>query len=158
MPPWVFCSESGTPLDEENLGSYLETGTLYCLIGDPNRLEGVAIIDQTDIEFVGTDQRVRILLDQMPGTPLWGTIAEISEIDLEVAPRALVAHEDLPTVTDAAGVTRPASTTYQARVVLDDHAQTLVIGASGRAKIHVAPQSLGQRLYRFLSGTFRFEL
>ncbi len=157
-PPNALNHWSGTPLDDDNQGSYLETGTLFCLIGDPDRLEAHLIIDQSDIEFVGQDQRVEIMLDQSPGTVLWGTIIEIAELDLEETPKELLAHDDIATEVDDNGVTRPVNTTYQARVSLDDHEQHLLIGAPGRAKIHVAPQTLAQRLYRYLSRTFRFEL
>ena len=44
---------------------------------------------------------------------------------------------------------------YQARVVLDEPADTpLLPGTRGRAKITVEPQSLAQRLYRFLQQMF----
>ena len=81
-----------------------------------------------------------------------------AEIDLKVAPRDLIDHEDLPTRTDDSGVRRLLSTAYQARVRFDKHTQPLFIGAQGRAKIDVAPRSLADRLYRYLSRTFHFEL
>ncbi len=149
---------SGTPLDDENLGALLEAGTLYCLIGNPARLEAVLVIDQADLEFVRKGQRVRMALGQLPGDTLWGTIDEISEIDLKIVPRELTAAKQLPTVTDPSGIARPLSASYQARVVLDEHPHALLLSAPGRAKIHVAPQTLGKRLYRYLSSTFRFEL
>lgn len=157
-PPDALDRWNGTPLDDENKDSYLETGTLFCLIGDPDRLEAHLIIDQRDVEFVGRDQRVEIMLDQSPGTVLWGTIVEVAELDLEETPKELLAHDDIATEIDDNGITRPVHTTYQARVELDDHEHHLLIGAPGRAKIHVAPQTLAKRLYRYLSGTFRFKL
>jgi putative peptide zinc metalloprotease protein len=158
QPPGELASWSGNPLDERNLGSYLETGTLLCRVGDPQRTEAVLIIDQTDVEFVRRGQRVRIQFNHLPGTALAGTILEVAEIDLKVAPRDLIDHEDLPTRTDGSGVRRLLSTAYQARVRFDKHAQPLFIGAQGRAKIDVAPRSLYDRLSRYLSRTFHFEL
>ena len=43
---------SGLPFDAKNLGCFLETGTLFCLIGQPDTMEAVLVVDQTDIEFV----------------------------------------------------------------------------------------------------------
>lgn len=149
---------SGTPLDRLNIGSYLETGTLFCLVGDPARLEAVLVIDQADVEFVRVGQTVRFALDQTPGHFLTGTIADIAKIDLKVAPPELVTGGDLPTLTDDSGVTHPLNASYQARVTLDEHPQQLLLGASGWAKISVAPRSLGQRAYHYLSKTFRFDL
>ncbi len=149
---------SATPLEPKNAGSFLETGTMLCQIGDPNRLEAVLVIDQANIEFVRAGQRVRIQLDQLPGQVLEGNITEIAEIDLEEAPQELAMHDELPTRIDESGTIRPISTAYQARVKLAEQHPALVIGTTGRAKIHAAPQSLGRRLARYLARTFRFEL
>ncbi|MDQ3332278.1 MAG: hypothetical protein M3552_16780, partial [Planctomycetota bacterium] len=51
---------SGTPLDDWNLGCHLEPGTLYCLVGDPNRIEAVAIVEEGSIAFLKSGQRVRL--------------------------------------------------------------------------------------------------
>jgi len=147
----------GNPLQPRNLGCHLETGALFCLVGDPSRLDAVLIIDQADRKFVRIGQRVRIRLDEVPGEILEGTITEIAKNDLKVVPRELDGG-DLATRTDRHGVSRPLETSYQARVELDAHAHRLLTGARGRAKILVDAQPLGQRLYRYLKRTFNFEL
>jgi putative peptide zinc metalloprotease protein len=152
LPRWT-----GTPLDAHNRGSFLETGTLVCSIGDPNRLEAMLAIDQTEIEAVRVGQRVRIQLDQSISGDLWGAITEIAKVDLKVAPRELNGQE-LPTRRDEFGISRPVRPTYQARVELDAHEQILLNGAAGRAKIYAEPRSLARRLYRYVLNTFRFEL
>jgi putative peptide zinc metalloprotease protein len=156
-PEGQLGSWTGTPLDAENVGTYLEAGTTYCLIGDPRRLEAVLVVDQADVQFVREGQRVRILLDETPGQSLWGKVSQISAMDLKVAPRELARHESLPTRPDEAGTPRPVSPSYQVRVELEPHQTPLLIGASGDAKIHVEPQSLLGRLARYLSRTFRLE-
>ncbi|HUT12002.1 MAG TPA: HlyD family efflux transporter periplasmic adaptor subunit [Thermoguttaceae bacterium] len=148
----------GHPLQPQNLGCYLDTGTLFCLVGDPSRLEAVLVIDQADRNFVRTGQRVRIQLDEAPGEILPGTIAEIAENDLKVVPRELAGGGDLLTRTDQRGIRRPLETSYQVRVRLDDHDHRLLVGARGRAKILVDAQPLGQRFYRYLKRTFNFSL
>ena len=153
LPGW-----SGTPLDECNVGSFLETGTLFCLVGDPERVEAVLIVDQTDIELVKVGQAVEIVWNDRPGRVVRGTVAEISDLDLEVAPQELLAHEDLPLTRDASGVPRPVSASYQVRVRLEGGIGSRVIGMQGRAKIETPQQSLARRLYRYLSRTFRFKL
>lgn len=156
--PGELAKWSGTPLDPLNLGSYLETGTLFCLVGDPNSLEAVLVIDQADIEFVRVGQTVRLSLDQTQGQFLAGKITDVAKIDLKVTPPELITGGNLPTLTDESGVARPLSASYQARVMLDDHPQQLLLGSSGWAKINVAPLSLGRRTYHYLSKTFRFDL
>jgi putative peptide zinc metalloprotease protein len=149
---------SGTPLEPHNRGCHLETGTLVCLVGDTNALEAILIIDQSEIEFVAPGQKVRIQLDQDPGEILTGVISELSEVELEVTPRELIAAGNIATRADDHGRPRPVSTSYQARVELDAQASSPLIGESGRARIEVAPLSLGRRLVRLLGRTFRMEL
>ena len=146
----------GSPLEDRNLGCHLETGTLFALVGDPSRLEAILVIDQSDMKFVRAGQRVRIQLNELPGNVLQGTIAEIARTDLKVAPRELAGGKDLLTRIDKLGVRRPLETSYQARVMLDDHGHNLLTGARGRAKILADSQPLGRRLYRYLRRTFNF--
>jgi putative peptide zinc metalloprotease protein len=153
LPTW-----SGTPLEPRNRECQLESGTLVCLVGDPNALEAILVIDQSEIEFVAPGQNVRIQLDQGPGEILTGVISELAAVEMEVTPRELLAAGHLPFRTDDRGRPRPASTSYQARVKLDARNRPLLIGESGRARIEAAPLSPGRRLVRLLGRTFRLEL
>ncbi len=151
-------SWAGLPLDRENRGCFLDSGTFLCQIGDPEKFEASLVIDQQDMEFVRAGQEVQIQLDQHPGRHLLGTVREIAEIDLKVTPAELLPAGTLPTRSDETGVHRPVGTVYQARVSLESSAMPLLIGEAGRAKVHAAPLSLARRLSRYLSHTFRFEL
>jgi len=155
LPAW-----SGTPLEKTNLGANLDNGVLLCRIGDPRQLETVLAIDQSQIEFVREGQRVDFQLEQLPGKRFTSRIDQVSRLDLKVSPRGLSNKTggDLVTQTDAAGYERPVETTYQASAELDDKEGVLFLGARGRARIHVGYQTLGRRLWRSLSNTFRFEL
>ena len=153
LPTW-----SGTPLDERNMGCYLERGTLFCRIGDPERLEAVLAVDQTDIDCVRAGQLVRVQLEALPGQVLSGTVSEIARMDLQVASQELAAHDDFTTRASPHGLPRPTNAAYQVRVSLDEHRVRPQINSSGRAKIHVAPRSWGVRLYRYLRYTFGLEL
>lgn len=151
LPSW-----SGQPLDRANEGAFLETGTLFCLVGDPQSLEGLLLIDQADIALVQAKQRVRIWIEQSPSGCLTGQIEDLSQIDADAVPPELVAAGMLPLATQADGKTQLSGVFYQAKVSLAPHDAVLLPGATGRARIDVAPLSLGQRLVRYLSGTFRF--
>jgi putative peptide zinc metalloprotease protein len=152
LPTWT-----GTPLDERNRGCVLETGVLFCLIGDPQRLEAVLYVDQSDLELVQRDQRVRLRVETLPGWLLTGMVTEISQRDAKVAPRELTP-QDLPLEVGPDGIARPIEAAYQVRVALDDHDQLLPVGSRGRGKVVVSAQPLGRRLYRYLSQTFTFRL
>jgi putative peptide zinc metalloprotease protein len=151
LPSW-----SETPLELHNLGAYLQTGTMFCLIGDPNDFEAVALIDQADVDFVHPGAPASIKLDELPNTTLDGTVAAVAQIDLQVAPRELSDRGDLPSRVDASGADHPLETVYQARITFDDHSLPLRSRTAGRAKIDAASQSLGARVWRSLEGTFQF--
>lgn len=144
----------GTPLEPENRGCTLQTGTLLCLVGDPRRTEAVVIIDEADLPLVRVGQQVRIQLEQTPGNVLRGTIRELAAHDMESIPRELLGTGELAARIQG-GTATPLTKTYQARVELEGQEVPLQIGAPGRAKIVVAPQSLVARVRRFLDRTFR---
>ena len=147
-----------TPLDEENRNAWLDTGTLFCIVGDLEKMEAVLVVDQTEIEFIRRDQLVEINLDEYPGEIWTGRIHEIATIDLQVAPRALSqkAGGGLSTETDEAGAERPSSVTYQARVELANSDERLLPGFRGRAKVHVGSRTFGAAVLRYLAETIRF--
>ncbi len=153
--PHALFRWTGTPLDSENLGAMLSTGTLVCLVGKPDEFEATLHIDQRDVELVQAGQRVTIRLDHLPNAVLEGDIVEIARLDLDVMPRELAAAGDLPAREERDGRARPIDTWYQARVKFDGKPAHLIARMHGRAKIAVAPQSTGSRLMRWLKQTFR---
>ncbi len=150
---------TGTPFDPANRGCHLKTGELLCLIGDPTQMEAQLVIDQGDIEFVQEGVEVEIKLDELKGQTLRGVIEEVSRSDLKASPRNLSnkAGGDLATATDAGGLERPLSTSFQARVRLENPDVLLRLGLRGTAKIHAGRQTLAARFYRYLSQTFRIK-
>ncbi|MCH7727327.1 MAG: HlyD family efflux transporter periplasmic adaptor subunit [Planctomycetes bacterium] len=155
LPRW-----SGTPLEIRNVGAYLSDGELVCRVVDPRRLEAILAIDQSEIEFIRPGQTVDIVLEQLPGRQFSGKINRISQVDMKYSPTTLSekAGGDLLTKTDSGGRERPVNVTYEASVELDNPTGQILIGASGRARIHVGSKSLGQRLWRYLNETFNFDL
>jgi putative peptide zinc metalloprotease protein len=129
------------------------------MIGDPDKMEAVLVVDQTEIEFIRQNQLVEVNLDEYPGEKWTGRINEIATIDLQVAPRALSskAGGGLSTETDKAGAERPASVSYQARVALENNDERLSPGFRGRAKVHVGSRTLGKAILRYLADTIRFK-
>jgi putative peptide zinc metalloprotease protein len=156
LPPEELPEWTGTPLEPENRDAWLATGTLLCLVGSPGELEGRLVIDQADIDLVNVGQVVRLHLDETPGEIVTGTIEEISQLDLDVAPPELVAAGVLPMRGDSESP-QLASTAFLARVTLDEHDHPLLVRTTGDAKVLVEPASLAWRLWRYLSRTFRFE-
>ncbi|MHC4401345.1 MAG: hemolysin D [Planctomycetota bacterium] len=179
-PPWIpkrdpveaqLPSWHGTPLEPRNLGCYLEKGVTFCRIGELEHMEAILVIDQDDVDFVAAGQEVEIKLDELPhdtfldhqldGKRVNLTIDKVASDALKTPSRRMGTKSggDLPTETDPdTGVEKTQSPSYQARVFLENPHGLLRLGLLGRAKIHVAPQSLGRRCWRFLTRTFNFEL
>jgi len=133
---------------------------MLCQIGDPTKMQAILVVDQNDIEFIHENQEVALKLDSRPGDLLPGRITEIANVDLKVSPRSLSNKSggELATKTDESGKERPLSTSYQARVPIDDPEQLLVMGLKGRAKIYAGRLTLAQQAWRYITRTFNFEL
>jgi hypothetical protein len=147
-------SWSDVPLADRNVNTYFDTGTMLCLVGDPNRFEAILHVEQSDIDLVREGQTVRMVLDHQPDRVLQGRVVEIAKLDLKVMPRELAAARDLPARVDRGGAARPLNTWYQARVVFDDQPAQLVARVHGRAKIAVDPQSIAAQCARFVAQAF----
>lgn len=156
LPRW-----QGTPLEPENVGSYLESRELFCQIGNPQQMEAILVIDQADIEFVDTTQKVDLKLDELPGETFHGEIAEVAKIDLKVTPHRLSSRSggDVASKADPqTGVERPQTTSFQARVPLEAEEGVLRIGLRGHAKVHTAWLPLSTQLWQLIAHTFHFRM
>jgi putative peptide zinc metalloprotease protein len=156
LPSW-----SGTPLDKESYRPFLKEGVLFCLVGDPRNLEAVLVIDQGDIDFIKPGQDVDLKFDALPHDTLHGKIERISDTNLKITPQRIstTTHGELPSKKDPdTGVESPQSASYQAIVPITDDEGVMIVGLTGRAKIHTDRLSLGARLWRLIMNTFNFRL
>jgi putative peptide zinc metalloprotease protein len=158
LPSW-----KGSLLDPENSGASLQSNDELCRIGDPNHFEALMAVDQADINSIHAGQKVRIKLDAYSGDVFEAVIESEQDISRKPMPfspesMAVQAGGALATQTDASGAPRPISATYQVKVPLPEGMRDFKIGQRGRAKISAAPQSVGQRFWRFITRTFHFEL
>ncbi len=138
---------NGTPLEMRNLGATFQPGTLFCQIGDPDKFDAIMVVDQVDIESIHLGQKVKVMLDESPGKVYEGDITEISPEEMKVVSKQLSNKSggSVETKTDESGVPKPASTSYEARVPLDDSDGILLPGLKGEAKISADYHSLGWR-------------
>ncbi|WP_146501971.1 biotin/lipoyl-binding protein [Rubinisphaera italica] len=149
---------SGTPFQPKNKGAWLETGTLFCLIGEASQYSAILLIDQTEIDRVRRDQRVDIRVAEYPARSWRGRIRDLSTNRIEFAPRetSIKTGGTLQTETNADGLERPLNSTYEARVPLEISDESILPGFRGTAKIHIGSQPLGKAWWRTLVTLFRF--
>jgi putative peptide zinc metalloprotease protein len=147
LPTW-----SGTPFDNENLGSHLETETVVCLLGDPKKLVAIAMIEQSQLKRIRIGQSVRIMVDELHNRVLTGSVKEIARSEAEQLPPELIAKQLLPPTT-----TTSPSRYYAVSIELSAGPNPL-LWSSGKAKIVVTPISLAEAVYEQLCNTFRIDL
>jgi putative peptide zinc metalloprotease protein len=154
LPMW-----SGSPLDEENLGAVLLPSTKLCVIGDPQQLEARMVIDQNDVALVREGDEVDIMLAQSADHVFTSFVEKKAAEVLDETPKRLsgVTGGPIPSQMDESGVARPLGAYYEAIAPLPPH-DSLRVGLTGRARIKVAPRTLGQRLWRYVTRTFNFDL
>jgi putative peptide zinc metalloprotease protein len=148
---------TGTPLDRENHGCFLDRGTLLCLVGDEESLDAVVFVDEADLPYVQVGQRVSVRLEHAIADEITGQVVEIAEINTEVAPAELTAQHDVAVRRNESGARAPIRTIYQVRVALDATNTPMLIGARGRAQIVVDPQTIAQRVTRWLRHTLTID-
>lgn len=150
LPTW-----SGNLLDAVNRGAAVEPGTLVCLVGDPQNLSAVLLVDDTNVPRLEPGQRVRLTLDQAPGEVLSGQVLDVARHDAETSESTATARADLAQLF--AGLTPPGRSDkhYQVRVRLDDAPHALAIGGRGEAKIAAERITLARWLLRYFAQTFR---
>jgi putative peptide zinc metalloprotease protein len=155
LPTW-----SETPLESKNMGAWLNASTLFCQVGNPAEMEASLVVDQGERNFVAEGQTVEIQLDQTPDLILSGQIEKIADREMTITPKSLSnkGGGEVSTETDESGVERPMSTSYLARVPLDNSSGLIRVGLTGKAKIHAGTQTIGQRFWRYLTQTFHFRL
>ena len=161
LPLW-----SGFPFDPKNRGAYLAEHDQLCQIGDEQDFEAILVIDQADIDLL-SQYRLRnadwppvdIKFDAYRWLTRAGRITDVASAPMEVSPISLASQAGgkLDTKMDSGGLLRPMSTSYQARVPLDNKDRLLRVGLTGQAKVYTGWRSLGRRLARYLYRTFHFK-
>ena len=82
LPTW-----SGTPLEKQNIGATLKQGTVFCRVADPGNYEAVLYVDQSDIDQLRINEKVKIMLDQLPGVVFQTTVQEKSTDPVKYTPK-----------------------------------------------------------------------
>ncbi|MBJ42302.1 MAG: hemolysin D [Planctomycetaceae bacterium] len=159
LPGW-----SGSLLDAENAGAFLQQSDAICRIGEPGAYEALLAVDQSDVVSIKPGQLVRIKLDSHADEVFETTIQQnVSKEPMEFVPPSMTvqAGGKIPVRPDSIGGSRPLSATYQVAVELPavpGDIGVFRVGQRGWAKVSADPKSLGQRLWRLITRTFRFDL
>lgn len=150
-----LASWSGTPLEMVNRGCYLEAGTLVCQVGNEKQLTAIALVEQSEVEFVHPGEKVQITLSELPGGLLRGKVGKIARIAADEKLQDLPETLKLPMKMEQGGNASLLQTYYRVQIELQPSEEVLLAGAPGRCRIHAAWQPLGERLWRLAARTFQ---
>jgi putative peptide zinc metalloprotease protein len=151
----------GTPLEKRNLGAYLEQSTFVAqVVPDLKVVKAVLAIDQADIEFIEKEQRVKLLLREIPNQIFESETAKIAPSEMKSTPKGLSSKfgGDIVTTANSEGIDVPQSTKYMVSVDIQNPDELILPGSTGVAKIRTGSQTVGQRIWRLINRTFQFEL
>jgi putative peptide zinc metalloprotease protein len=151
---------SGSLLDEPMRGAHVEAGTLACLVGDPNKLTAVLLVDDADVKLLEPGQRARLRVEQLPGRIVEGEVVEVARHSADDGEqRGGVLRADMSPLM--AGLVAPGhrGAHYEVRVRFDDVAMpALVIGGRGDAKVTAERVTVARRIWRSLTRAFQLPM
>ncbi|QEG21175.1 HlyD family efflux transporter periplasmic adaptor subunit [Mariniblastus fucicola] len=149
---------SGTPLDPQNRNAFLEASTLFCIVGDPNQMQAMLVVDESDIKLVDVGQKVQLMLDEFPGERFEGEVINVSRDSLSELPRELSITNGgkVAVEPNQNGGESPLLTSYEVFVSLHGDHRHLLTGFRGNAKIEVSSLPLGQQLVRYVQTVINF--
>ena len=137
---------TGTPLQLENRGCYLERGVVVCQLGDPNRKSVMAKVEPASIEQLAIGQPVRLRFRE---STTRGRVARISRLNPQTQSELMQLNQDREASAD------PTTSWYSVLIELEQPDLEQPIGMHCRVSIRVSSASLTQRFGRWLERTFR---
>lgn len=152
---------SGTPLELDKKGAWLDAQTqIGRIVEQPAAFQATLIIDQSDIESVSAGQSVQLWIREFPSQVIPARIQSVSVEAIREIPRALSNRHGGEVVTRPDNQNRevPESPAYQAAATFQLPNVSSLQGATGVGRIRVGYRTLGQRGWRWLQKTFRFDL
>lgn len=152
---------AGNPLSDENLNASLTEQMLVCYVA-PNLddWDVMILVDQQAIEFARPGQAVKLWLKLFPDQVVRTEVTDVAVEPMRTIPAQLASQNGGPIETSTAlgGQFKPASAKFLVKARLAANDRQLTKDSTGVARLHVGYETVGRRLWRFLSHTFNFHL
>ena len=151
-------SWSGTPMDPANRRANFEISTLFCIVGEPDRLQATLIVDDSNVKLVSAGQKVQLMFDEFPGERFECEVANVSRERLAELPRELSINFGGSVAAEPGlnGREKPLLSSYEVSVPISNDENRLLTGFRGTAKIQVSELPLGQQLVRYIQTVINF--
>ena len=147
----------------ETLGQWIKPGKPFCEVADPHRLEAHLIVDQSDIDLIRLDRKVKawVKVYGRSETTLNSEVAQIAKRNLEEIPPELsnsVGGEIAAKPDPKTGQIKPQSAVYEVVIPIDNPNLEFHPGQRGFAKLDAGHATFGWWLWRLVAKTFHFTI
>ena len=134
----------GSILRPENLGCFVETGDIVCLVCNPETYVVYLMVDERKLDLIREGSRIELFFPSLNPQRAKGTIVGLSKdtVKASFAPEAAVMR----------------SSSIRAIVELDNPLKFAFHQTPGKAKIAIQKETVGKIVKRFFLESFRFEL
>lgn len=151
---------TGTPLDQKNLGAFLEDRTKLLSIAPSSQMQANLYLDQADRHDVSVGMKVGLKFDELPDRVFRGTISQIATAHTDFAPETMAVKNGglLATTADKEGHEQLQESVYQATVLLDEAPELMRSNLRGTARFMAANRSAFGWLWRYVRRTFHFKM
>ena len=122
-------------------------------------MKATLAVEQSERALVEVGQRVRLMLDELPGVEFEGTVDFIGQDPMTSVARELSQNNGggIATRVSAGGQEVPMLTWYEVAVSIENQPDYPVMsGFRGSAKIRASNMALGDRLIRYFTNIVRF--
>ena len=118
------------------------------------------MVDQNEIEFVKQGQEVELFIDTVPWKTFDSQVETISTTKMKSLPKGLSGRfgGEVAVKQNSRGEDVPQSATFQVSAPFDSQQRLVLDGCLGRAKIRSGTRTVGNRIWRLVQQTFRFDL
>ena len=141
---------SGSPLDAENRGAFMETGTLLCQLAEERTFSVTAIIDQADAIRVQQGHQATIRFSAI-SPQLKGEVMEVARVEAIDLPPELQSLK--PPVRES-----QESLNYLVRIRIAGSPEHIISGMRCQVRIASEPETLLAKLRRWYERTIRVDV
>ena len=142
-PEGELPKHTGSILQPENLGCYVETGEVVCSVCQPDKYVVYLMVDERKLDLVQEGNTISLFFPSLKPLQFSGKIVGFSKDTLK---------------TDTEDSVSPASNSIRAIVELDTPIKFAFHHTVGKARISIEKETVSKIVKRFFVESFRFEL
>lgn len=144
----------GCPLDANNVGAFLEEGTLLGTIGDPATVELILPVNSAERQLLRDGQSVEFQPTGNPQLKFSGSIVQMPTLESTEIPQELTAAGLVPPLTAAKPGEDARRWQVVCQAVVPEGNTPPRLYSTGHVKVTVEPASLATRMLRYVNAAF----